>query len=119
MCIDYPLLNGLTIKNKYAIPVVEELLDKYHGATIFSKLDCGLVSAKKMHTKQQQIHTKQNNTPRVFEFLVMPLGYPMHQPPLRKFILVFFFLRYSNLIYNKDTQTHTEHLRTALTIFRQ
>jgi hypothetical protein len=38
-CVDYRNLNALTMKFKYLMPIIDELLDKLHGVSLFSSLD--------------------------------------------------------------------------------
>jgi len=39
LCVDYRNLNKLTILNKYSLPLMDELRDRFAGAKVFTKLD--------------------------------------------------------------------------------
>ena len=39
MCIDFGALNKKTVKNRYPIPRIDELMDELHGDKFFSKID--------------------------------------------------------------------------------
>ena len=39
MCIDYRALNKITVKNKYPLLRIDELLDRLTNVKVFSKID--------------------------------------------------------------------------------
>ena len=39
MCVDYRNLNVVTVKNKYPLPRIDDLLDQLRNAKFFSKID--------------------------------------------------------------------------------
>jgi hypothetical protein len=38
LCVDYPALNEITIKNKYPLPRIDDLFNQLRGACVFSKI---------------------------------------------------------------------------------
>ena len=74
LCVDYRMLNKLTIKNRYPLPRIPELMDRLKGASVFSKIDLRSgyhqIRVKDEHVERTAFNTRYGQ----FEFLVMPFG---------------------------------------------
>ena len=74
MCIDYRLLNSVTVKNKYPLSCIDDLFDQLQGAYMFLKIDLRSgYHQLRIHDEdvyKMAFHSRYEH----YEFLVMPFG---------------------------------------------
>ena len=72
LCIDYKRFNQVIVKNKYHLPMIDDLLDQLKGAKYFCKID--------FITGYHQLRIREKDVPKTsfrtrhghYEFLVIP-----------------------------------------------
>jgi hypothetical protein len=74
MCVDYRGINAITVKNRYPLPLISEIIDRVTGATCFSKIDLKDAYYRLWIKAGDEWKTAFRTRYGHYKFLVVPIG---------------------------------------------
>ena len=128
LCVDYRGLNKLTIKNRYPLPLIGELLERISTAKRFTKLDVRDGYNRLRMAEGEEWKTAFRCRYGLFEYTVMPFGLcnapgtfqHYMNDTFREFLDDFLIVYLDDLlIYSDSRKEHKEHVRKVLTRLRE
>jgi hypothetical protein len=74
LCVDYRGLNRITKKNRYPIPLINDLIDRLKNAQVYTKIDLRAGYNNIRIAPGHEYKTAFRTRYGLFEYLVMPFG---------------------------------------------
>jgi len=129
MCVNYKPLNKITIKQKFPMPRVDELLDRLQGATVFSAIDFTDAFLQIGINENDQHKTAFHTKTRKMEYTCMPFGLVNAPAELQRQVNRDFAGPISEgwlvvymddlLVFSRSVTEHIQHLRILLGLIRE
>ena len=127
-CVDYRKLNQITKRNRYPIPLIDEVLARVQGCKFITRLDIIAAFNKlRMHPDSEE-YTTFITSLRAYKYRVLPFGLTNGPSTYQQYIndILFEYINdfcqaYLNdiLIYSKTRKDHIKHVRLVLQRLRE
>lgn len=128
MCMDYRVLNKITVKNRYPLPHIDDLLNQLKNVVYFTKLD--------LHSGYHQVRIAEKDISKtafktkqgLFKWMMMQFGLcntpttfmrvmnDLFRPFIDEFVLVYL---YDILVFSKSLVEHVCHVKKVLDVLKK
>jgi hypothetical protein len=128
LCVDYRGLNAVTIKNRYPLPLISEIMDRVTRAKYFSKIDLKDAYYRLRIKTGDEWKTAFRTRYGHYEFLVVPMGLTNSPATFQAYInkalhglVDDFCIVYLDdiLVFSKTEEEHDQHLQRVCERLRE